>query len=352
MSFNDYKILKELGKGYSGVAYLVEKDGKKYVIKRQKLLKNEVKFDTKYQFWREIDFGKFVNKLSKNQQLHFMKMYDYKVVKCDYKHIPPTIQSDSKKDLEARNKTKFCLDTVLEYKGNIIEFMVKNGMPLKERYCLIIQLLYTLEIIREKGYMHQDIHQGNITYKKAKNDIIIYGKKIPCSNVYSLIDYGLVRHKKYNKTLKSKKEFKKLYDSNNDIYEVMYQIILQQYMLYGVYIDNKWKFPDFSKEKYNKIFKEYRNDTTIWNKIRSVLSDDEAWFVYFDKYNKIKPNDLNTPEKIEYLFSAYDRKKLLKIMGWTKVYIPNFLPSEDIVFMVQHITDNKAIIKHFLKKLK
>ena len=206
-----YNILKTLGKGYSGISYLAEKDGKKYVIKRQKLLQNEVKPNTKYQFWREIDFNKFVNKLSKNQQQHFMKMFDHKIDKCDYKHEPKYVPPDVKKELEKRNRTKICLDTVLEYKGNVVEYKVKNGMPMRERYCLIIQLLYALQSVREHGYMHQDIHQGNITYSKANSPINIYGHILPCKNVYSLIDYGLARHKKYNKTKKEKKEFKELF---------------------------------------------------------------------------------------------------------------------------------------------
>ena len=72
---------------------------KKYVIKRQKLLPKEVKYNTKYQFWREIDFNKFVNKLPKNQKLHFMEIFDYKINKCDYKHIPKYIPPNEKKDL-------------------------------------------------------------------------------------------------------------------------------------------------------------------------------------------------------------------------------------------------------------
>ena len=69
--------------------------------------------------------------------------------------------------------------------------MNKKGFTLKEKYCLIIQLLYALEIIREKGFMHQDIHQGNITYEKIDKPIIIGSKTLKCQNQYSLIDYEL-----------------------------------------------------------------------------------------------------------------------------------------------------------------
>jgi hypothetical protein len=51
------------------------------------------------------------------------------------------------------------------------------------------------------------------------------------------------------------------------------------------------------------------------------------------------------------LFSAYNRKEFLKIKGWTKIYIPNFIHSDDIIFMVENMTDNKKMIKYFLKNL-
>ena len=129
---------------------------------------------------------------------------------------------------------------------------------------------------------------------------------------------------------------------------------MQQYMLYWAYIDNKWKFPVFNKEESQKRFMRFYNEKKIWNKIRAILvsKDEKEWFEYFDKHYVPKPNDISVAEKIEYLFSAFNRKKYLQIMGWTRIYIPNFLPSEDVVYMVEHITDNKAIIKYFLKKLK
>jgi len=50
------------------------------------------------------------------------------------------------------------------------------------------------------------------------------------------------------------------------------------------------------------------------------------------------------------LFSAFNRKKFLKYSGWN-IYVPNFIHSDDIIFMVENIKDNKKIIKYFLNKL-
>ena len=344
---NNYKIVKELNKGYNGVAYLVEKDNKQYVIKRQKLLPKEVKPNYKYSMWREIDFSKFVNKLSKSKQKYFMKMYNYKINKCDYQHKPKYIDPSIKKDLIARNKSKYCLDIVLEFKGNTLYNLIKNGLSLKEKYCLIIQVLNALEIMRSNKYLHQDIHQGNITYEKIKKPIKIYGKKLPCKYQYSLIDYGLVRHPRYNKTKKDKDDYNRLFIENNDVEgELMIQIILQYYMLHTIYIENKWKFQNRDIAKELNLFKK---DNIIWKKIKNLLYDkNKEWFNIFENDYKMIENWF-VIDRIYILFSAYNRKKFLQIIGW-KIYLPNFIPSKDVIFMVENIADNKKLIKYFLDK--
>jgi len=344
---NNYKIVKELNKGYNGIAYLVEKDNKQYVIKRQKLLPKEVKPNYKYSIWREIDFSKFVNNLSKSKQKYFMKMYNYKINKCDYQHKPKYIDPSIKKDLIAKNKSKHCLDIVLEYKGNTLYNLIKNGLSLKEKYCLIIQVLYALEIMRSNKYLHQDIHQGNITYEKIKTHVKIYGKILPCKYQYSLIDYGLVRHPRYNKTKKDKDDYNRLFIENNDVEgELMIQIILQDYMLYTIYIENKWKFPNRDIKKELNLFKK---DNIIWKKIKNLLYDkNKEWFNIFENDYKMIENWF-VIDRIYILFSAYNRKKFLQIIGW-KIYLPNFIPSKDVIFMVENIADNKKLIKYFLDK--
>ena len=346
---NNYKIVKELNKGYSGIAYLVEQNDEKYVLKRQKLLPKEVKFNYKYSIWREIDFNKFVNKLQKSKQKYFMKMYDYKINKCDYQHKPKYIDPSIKKDLIARNKSKHCLDIIIEYKGNTLYNLIKNGLSLKEKYCLIIQVLYALEMMHSNKYLHQDIHQGNITYEKIKTPIKIYGKTLPCKYQYSLIDYGLVQHQKYYKTKKDIDEYTKEKKRNSDVNQLMKNIILQEYMLNYIYEEKKWKPVRWYEDKpYGKIMKNFYNNKPIWNKIKKILyKTNKLWF---DNYEKTYDfTDCSACENIEILFSAYNRKEFLKIKGWTKIYIPNFIPSKDIIFMVENMTNNKKMIKYFLE---
>ena len=66
---NNIKKGKILGKGMFGQTYLVNDDGNKYALKIQKVLEKDIKPSEKQamklNLWREIDFIKFIDKLSK-----------------------------------------------------------------------------------------------------------------------------------------------------------------------------------------------------------------------------------------------------------------------------------------------
>ena len=99
-------------------------------------------------------------------------------------------------------------------------------------------------------------------------------------------------------------------------------------MLYEYYIINKWKIPKLSSS--NKMLEEIYKDKLIWNKIKNILNNEKKWFDNYE-LGKIDKNNWIVVEKIEYLFSAFDRKKYLKIRGWNKIYIPNFIQPKDII---------------------
>ena len=69
---------------YTGKVYLTEIDGKKYIIKKIPLFKKFIKNKPDYEMivWREIDMSLFINNLPKEKIKFFMKMIDYKEVKC------------------------------------------------------------------------------------------------------------------------------------------------------------------------------------------------------------------------------------------------------------------------------
>ena len=126
----------------------------------------------------------------------------------------------------------------------------------------------------------------------------------------------------------------------------MLNIILNQNLLEKYYLDNNLKIP---KLNINDNLFSFLKETTIWQKIKKILyKNNEEWFDTIENEAKIIENWFLI-DRIYALFSAFNRKKYLKIVGWNKD-IPNFLPDKDIIFMVENITDNNKMIKYFLKK--
>lgn len=50
-----------------------------------------------------MDLLGYINKLKKSEQEYFMKMYEFKIYKCDYQHKPPNIPKEFKLELKKRN---------------------------------------------------------------------------------------------------------------------------------------------------------------------------------------------------------------------------------------------------------
>ena len=121
------------------------------------------------------------------------------------------------------------------------------------------------------------------------------------------------------------------------------------------------------------LFEIYDNHKSIWNKIKKTLlkkgKNYIEWFERFesrkiesfyqnfkDDYPSIKIKgkhiiNISIPLEINILFSAYNRKKWLKLNNWDKINVSNFIPSRDIEYLVLNITNNKKLINYFYKKL-
>ena len=54
-----------------------------------------------------------------------------------------------------------------------------------------------INILKKGGYIHNDVNSNNITFKKFNKILKVGNKKIYSENIYSLIDYGFNKHKKY-----------------------------------------------------------------------------------------------------------------------------------------------------------
>jgi hypothetical protein len=208
--------------------------------------------DNNSNYRRQIDFSvnvgnKYPNKfllLAQNGILH----------NCSYtSNIPSNMPEYLKKEKRKSNKIKTCafliytpiLDGTLR---NII-----NKLSNIEYKNMVKQIINSINIIHKNGYMHRDIHDENIMYKKINGAYKWY-----------IIDYGLIFNEKYklNDTdiIVNKKYWK------NDKIAFIYSIL------------NK-KILDVVEEK-NIIIKnfdervKYIKNNLIFNNIKKYISSD------------------------------------------------------------------------------
>lgn len=221
---------------------------------------------------------------------------------------------------------------------------------------MTIQIMYALNILRKNKIVHRDVHIENITFTETSDEIYIGSKKLNSKYQYSIIDYGVSLHKKFND-----KEYDNNYYINYDVILFLKNIVLQ----YGIVIDNIKEFNEYPIMMGNlvNIQKKYKSD---WKKIKKLLLKKgkkyEWWYKHFEKGNlyfftedaytfKSKGNhkiNLSIINEIDILFSAYNRKGWLKEIGCKK-FIGNLLKQKDIEFMILNLKSNKKIIDYFLK---
>ena len=361
---NKIIIKNQLESGYSSKVYIVEINGEKYIMKQSPIIDtNSSNFDIP--LWREIDMSLSINKLSKENIKFFMKTIDFKIVKCN------GIYEDYSKPELIKVETNKCLQVIYEFKGlTLNNLLINQNLKSKEKYSMIIQIIYALNLLKTKGYIHNDVHSSNITFNKTDKKIKVGGRYILSKNIYSLIDYGFNKHKKY----KIKDQYTREYLSINwDLLYFIRQIILQNNVLQDLYKEKKIKKDFKPKFKMEYLFEIFNNHRNIWNKIKKTLikkgKNYEEWFQIFEskkidtfyqnydnKYPTIKIKgkniiNISIPLEINILFSAYNRKQWLKLNDWDKLNTPNLIPSKDIEYMILNISNSEKLISYFYKKL-
>jgi len=354
----EYKIINKIHDGFESNVYIVKMGNKKYIMKRYPIIDSNLK-NFKMTVSKEIDMGQFINYLPKTKSIFFMKTIDYKLVKC--KEI-------FEQDYIAPTKTNKCIEIIYEYKGKTIENLKK--ISLKEKYKFIIMIIYAIQIMNKAGYVHADLHTSNITFQDNKDKIKIGTKYIKPKYIYSIIDYGFNKHQKYKENKSLVKEYLKM---NFDLLYFIRQIILQNNKLQDLYKLKKIKRNFVPNFKMENLFDIYENENYIWKKIKKTLikkgKNYKEWFDTFENYkiNKFYENydteyptlkskgnnyiNIAIPHEINILYSAYNRKKWLKQNNWNKVYLPNFIPSKDIEFIILNINNSKKLINYFYNKL-
>lgn len=190
------QVIKKLGKGAMGTTYLVEIHKKHYICKIEKISEKDIVHDLRVNFWREIEFAQFAKQYSD----YFMTLLSYEILlNCKHKQpIPKIFKSDE--SMNNKNNSKYCTKLIYSpvLDGTLRQFNKKIGnVKTKEFYSMFCQIIYSLKLLSDNNWYHNDVHSGNIMFKhtskktiKIDGDIVIptFGLK------WFLIDYGFISH--------------------------------------------------------------------------------------------------------------------------------------------------------------
>ena len=326
-----YKVIKKLGAGVYGTTYLIDKDGEKYALKIQRIDKSEIKENLKSKLWREIEFGKFTNKHPDS----FCKLYAYEIDdNCDHVQEEPTVELDKDllDDWHKTQKSKYCLKLMYEYiKGKPLADIF-DSLSQQQVYSLVTQVTYAIMLLKKNGYMHNDLHFGNImAIKVPKKTTIKLGKKEVKTHgyIFKVIDYGQVINPSFKLSKSEKLIFKNI---SNDI-DVFYSQLYQDPQFE---IKKQFNEPD-EVEMYNKIIFEPEYDTTI-----------SKYLTNFDETNIYL---------VIYMFKLLNPDRYYEIMGIPKVVknykkdiTPQKIAISDYFVILSNIDNLQTIFEYFLAK--
>lgn len=326
VNFDKIKIIKTLGQGVFGVGKLVSYNNKNYVLKTQKLPAAHRIKNIKYPIWRELDFYKYIEKLPKNHQNFFMKLIDYRIYKtCDHKikkqkFINPKI-------VKEYNDSPWCVDFLVEYKGeSFSKFLIKNKLSKEQVISFILQISIIHSILKKGKYFHTDFFIQNITISKTKQkniNLILHNKKLSIPTygyVLSVIDYGSILHNKYRHQKRIYYQYPEL-KRVEALNTVCFNIISQ-------YESNNHKCKRFvGDENYritiSQILKIKKNYPVKWEKYKYFLT---KYFPLTKNYfNKLEKNKLNSTDRffisfikwrIHDMFQLENPKIHANFFGW------------------------------------
>jgi hypothetical protein len=326
---DDIKVGKELGHGMIGTTYLAtDKKGNKYALKIEHILQKDIKYSLKSPIWRELEFA---NNMGKKYPDQFMVIYDHKIISaCNHKQVysydPKIFNKEDKKMFSDLAKSKYCIKRLYPYKGISLQKLVSK-LTNQQFYSMIIQLIYIIYLMQKHGYVHGDFHSGNVAaLKTTKKTINILGYKVPTYGyIYSVIDYGFIRHKKYTLDKKEKIVFKDPYYN-----ELVY---LTDYFVHSKF----WDYIQKNKIKLNP----YKKDLELFNKsdVKKILE-------------KLTPNPNLQFFLCSVLFPEIYQKIVLRDKYPGKE-IDNILliTLEELLYFVININNPKLLIEFFLNKL-
>lgn len=184
-------IIKELSSGANGTAYLVERGGVKMVYKIEKMDVFDENTPLQSEYYRQVDFNKNIAIEHPN---NFLVLKSHGIIyDCEYVHpkteeFEKSIDENRKRIFKRKNTQSDCYFLLYTpfLDGSYREIRKIIYQDPKLFIDFIYQIINSINIMRKKGYSHNDLHSNNLMYKKINDGYQWY-----------IIDYGSVYHEKF-----------------------------------------------------------------------------------------------------------------------------------------------------------
>ena len=328
---DDYKVLKFLSQGLMGKVYLVSKDGKKYAMKVEYILsENDPSVKNELKFLQEV--------ASKHPE-QFIQLVDYEFIqdcKEEAPKIPDWVDENSKKYFLTLRNSKVCVRKIYSLIDNTLSDEIIRDMNLKERYSMLIQLLYINYLIQSNGFVHGDFHRGNIGLIKVEKDkkIKILGKDIQTyGNQFVAIDYGGILHRD---TLNRDKKYQDRETTELEHFQEHFIIDKLGIINNMVSTEDFWNYVKDNKIKMNDI----EEDSKL------ILSQPEIKFLKDISNNKYLLFDL-----YKLLFTKKFQELVLRENFKEKIPFISWIPTADIIYAYSNFEDDILLINYFIARL-
>jgi serine/threonine protein kinase len=325
VDFYEVKIIDTLGFGEIGTTYLAEYKNKKYALKIQHILEEDRFKDFSHEMWREIDLYEYINKLDKEEQIFFTKLYGYEIYNnCTHKQKrEQELKGNSAfvNSLRKLDESNWCAKFLLKYKGDmtLLDFLGKENLSIKQIYSLMLQICKIIYTLYEAGYSHNDLHAKNIMVNKTDKEYFNFmNKKIPFYGYQlSAIDFGQVLHNKFGID----------YTGNNQLFTIDREYFLFREMFFtsfriiDTYSKNVYeckklnmqipieKNPDINDYTIKQIFTHHRDFVNnIKNKYFDKFPAEKTFNILLDKLDSKK----HKWKKIKYILQDITNENIMQ----------------------------------------
>lgn len=324
-----YKKIKFISEGVLGKVYLVEKNDIKYAMKVLYIPdKNDISLKNELLFIKKV--------VSKHPE-QFMQLIEYNIKEnCNepYPEIPKFITENDKQRILLRQRSKLCVEKIYSLVDTTLDKLPIKNFSKPELYSMFAQLFYIVYLIEKGGFIHGDLHRGNIGIINVEKNkkIKILNKEIPSfGRQYIVIDYDGVLHK----------------NNISDKRKYMFSEITEAEKYKESLIIDKMKIMNLSlnKDNFNKYL--YKNKIKIELDDNKILLQPEIELLKkFSKHYFI----------LLALFRLFFPKKWLQLIFGNKYnqnipFITTYINSNDLLYVYTNINKNKNLIYYFIAKL-